>query len=44
LERIEVEVNTLEQVKKSLKAGADAILLDNMNLEETQKSVKLAKG
>jgi nicotinate-nucleotide pyrophosphorylase (carboxylating) len=44
LERIEVEVNTLEQVKESLKAGVDAILLDNMSLEEMQKAVKLAKG
>ena len=44
LERIEVEVITLEQVKESLKAGADAILLDNMELEEIKAAVKIAKG
>lgn len=44
LERIEVEVITLEQVKESLKAGADAILLDNMDIEDIKKAVKLAKG
>jgi len=44
LERIEVEVNTLKQVKEALQAGADAILLDNMNLEEIKSAVKEAKG
>ncbi len=44
LERIEVEVITLEQVKESLKAGADAILLDNMKLEDIKTAVKLSKG
>ncbi|MCX8065299.1 MAG: carboxylating nicotinate-nucleotide diphosphorylase [Candidatus Hydrogenedentes bacterium] len=44
LERIEVEVKTLEQLKEALESGADAILLDNMSLEEIKTAVKEAKG
>ncbi len=44
LERIEVEVINLEQVKECLKAGADAILLDNMEIDDIKKAVKLSKG
>ncbi len=44
LERIEVEVNTLEQFNEALKAGADAILLDNMSIEEMRTAVKKARG
>lgn len=44
LERVEVEVNTLEQFKEALKAGADAILLDNMSIEEMRAAVKKARG
>ncbi len=43
LERIEVEVNTLEQFKQALKAGADAILLDNMSIDDIRTAVKKAK-
>lgn len=44
LERIEVEVNTLEQFKQALKSGADAILLDNMSIEDIKTAVKRSKG
>ena len=31
--KIEIEVETLEQVKEAVEAGADIIMLDNMTLE-----------
>lgn len=39
--KIEVEVETLEQVKEALKAGADIIMLDNMDTETMKQAVKL---
>ena len=39
--KIEVEVNTLEQVRAALQARADIILLDNMEVEELRASVEL---
>lgn len=42
--RIEVETDTLQQVKAALKAGADAILLDNMSPEQIARAVALIDG
>jgi nicotinate-nucleotide pyrophosphorylase (carboxylating) len=42
--RIEVEADTLEQVEQALEAGADILLLDNMNLVQMRVAVQLAKG
>lgn len=39
--KIEVEVETLEQVKEALVAKADIIMLDNMNNEMMKKAVSL---
>lgn len=39
--KIEVEVNSLEQVEEALKAKADIIMLDNMDLPAMEKAVKL---
>ena len=39
--KIEVECDTLEQVKEALKAKADIIMLDNMSIEEMQGAVQL---
>jgi nicotinate-nucleotide pyrophosphorylase (carboxylating) len=39
--KVEVEADTLEQVGQALAAGADLILLDNMNVEELRRSVEL---
>jgi nicotinate-nucleotide pyrophosphorylase (carboxylating) len=44
LQAIEVEVDTLEQVEQALEAGADIILLDNMNLVQMRVAVQQAKG
>ncbi|HKW45134.1 MAG TPA: carboxylating nicotinate-nucleotide diphosphorylase [Candidatus Eremiobacteraceae bacterium] len=41
---VEVECDSLGQVREALEAGADAILLDNMDEATIAKAVKLAKG
>jgi nicotinate-nucleotide pyrophosphorylase (carboxylating) len=41
---IEVECDTLEQVSEALEVGADAILLDNMTLDELRSAVVLVGG
>jgi len=40
---IEVEARNLSQVKKAVAAGADSILLDNMNINMLRQAVKLCK-
>jgi nicotinate-nucleotide pyrophosphorylase (carboxylating) len=40
--RIEIECETLEQLEEALKAGADAILLDNMTLDQIKRSREIA--
>jgi nicotinate-nucleotide pyrophosphorylase (carboxylating) len=42
--KIEVEVDTLDQLREALDAGADAVLLDNMPLETLRQAVELARG
>lgn len=44
LMKIEVETETLEQVAQALEAGADVIMLDNMDLEQIREAVKLVDG
>ena len=39
--KIEVECDTLEQVKEALEVGADIIMLDNMPIEVMKEGVKL---
>jgi len=39
--KIEVETETLEQVKEALSAGADIIMLDNMTYDEMTEAVKI---
>jgi nicotinate-nucleotide pyrophosphorylase (carboxylating) len=41
---VEVECDTLSQVREALAAGADRILLDNMGLDELREAVSLAAG
>lgn len=43
LQKIEVEVDRLEQIPEALKAGAEAILLDNMTPEETREAVQMVR-
>jgi nicotinate-nucleotide pyrophosphorylase (carboxylating) len=42
--KVEVEVDTLEQVDQALSAGADFILLDNMNPVQLRLAVQKCKG
>lgn len=42
--KIEIEVETLEQVKEAVEAGADIIMLDNMTPEQMKEAVKLING
>lgn len=42
--KIEVETTTLDEVAEALAAGADIILLDNMNLDQLREAVTLIGG
>lgn len=42
--KIEVEVDTMEQMKEALEAGADIIMLDNMSIEQMKEAVKYING
>jgi nicotinate-nucleotide pyrophosphorylase (carboxylating) len=42
--KIEVEADTLEQAAQATAAGADIILLDNMNLRQLRSAVKIVNG
>lgn len=42
--KIEIETETLEQVKEALEAGADIIMLDNMDNETMKKAVEMIDG
>ena len=39
--KIEVECDTIEQVKEAIKAKADIIMLDNMNIEQMKECVEI---
>ena len=41
--KIEVEVDTLEQLKEALEAGADIIMLDNMGADKLRQAVAITK-
>ena len=44
LTKIEVECDTIDQVREALAAGADCVLLDNMTLDQLREAVKLSAG
>ncbi|RFB76429.1 carboxylating nicotinate-nucleotide diphosphorylase [Methylovirgula sp. 4M-Z18] len=44
LVKIEVEVDTLEQLEEALSVGADAVLLDNMSLDQLRQAVRMVAG
>lgn len=41
---IEIEVETLDQLKEALDAGAKLILLDNMTVPQVREAVRLSRG
>lgn len=42
--KIEIEVDTLEQLKEVLEEGTDVVMLDNMSLEDMMTAVKMVAG
>ena len=42
--KVEIEVDTLEQLQEVLDAGADLVLLDNMSAEQMREAVRIADG
>ena len=44
LVKIEIEVDMLAQLEEALAIGADAILLDNMNVDQMRDAVGIVKG
>lgn len=42
--KIEIEVETLEQVKEAVDAGADIIMLDNMSPEDMKEAIRIIDG
>ncbi|NOX33234.1 MAG: carboxylating nicotinate-nucleotide diphosphorylase [Deltaproteobacteria bacterium] len=44
LMKIEVEVTNLDEVKQAVDAGAEVIMLDNMDYDQMSKAVKYIKG
>jgi len=42
--RVEVEVTSVDEARQALDAGVDALLLDNMGLEEMRQVVQMARG
>ncbi|MFD1804117.1 carboxylating nicotinate-nucleotide diphosphorylase [Mixta tenebrionis] len=41
---VEVEVETLDELRQSLAAGADIVMLDNFTLEQMREAVKITQG
>ncbi|CAN2326453.1 carboxylating nicotinate-nucleotide diphosphorylase [Fusobacterium sp. oral taxon C10] len=41
IKKIEIEVEDLKEVEEAVKAGADIIMLDNMDIETTKKAIKI---
>jgi nicotinate-nucleotide pyrophosphorylase (carboxylating) len=44
LVKIELEVDTLDQLREALEQGVDAVLLDNMSPDQLAQAVKLVSG
>jgi len=44
LVKIELEVDSLEQLEEALAIGVDVVLLDNMSLETLREAVRMCKG
>jgi len=42
--KVEVEVESVKQAQEALAAGADIIMLDNMNVKDMRRVVKLVQG
>lgn len=43
-QKIEVEVKNLKELEEAISAGADIVMLDNMDIETMKEAVKISKG
>lgn len=43
-QKIEVEVKSIEELEEAINAGAEIVMLDNMDIETMKKAVSIAKG
>lgn len=41
---VEIEVESLDELRQALAAGADIIMLDELNLEEMREAVRITAG
>lgn len=44
LHRIEVEVETIHELKEAIKAGVDIVMLDNMSIKDMKEAVRISNG
>ncbi len=44
MHKIEVEVSNLQELEQAIEGRADAVLLDNMTVEEVRQAVRIANG
>jgi nicotinate-nucleotide pyrophosphorylase (carboxylating) len=42
--KIEIEVKTIEELKEAMLAGADILMLDNMDMDTMKRAIGIAKG
>ena len=42
--KVEVEVESIEALREALEAGADIIMLDNMDIDQMRQAMDIAKG
>ena len=42
--KVEVEVESIEALREALEAGADIIMLDNMDVDQMRQAMHIAKG
>ena len=42
--KVEVEVRTLDELREAIDAGADGVLLDNMDVDSMRRAVEIASG
>lgn len=43
-QKVEVEVKSLDELEEAIAAGADIVMLDNMDIETMKKAVEISKG
>jgi len=43
-QKIEVEVKSIKELEEAISAGADIVMLDNMDIETMKEAVKISKG